>query len=76
MKNLKELAMRKAAEVKSALVSKEAANNSTEVVIIILVTVVIAVAVGVAVKKLILDGDGSILDNIKTKLSEASTLNG
>lgn len=73
MSKIKDFAMRKAAEVKSALISKEAANNSTEIVIIILVVVVIAILVGVAVKALVLDGDTSVLGRIKDKLSTAAS---
>ena len=67
--------MRKAAEAKSALVSKEAANNSTEVVILILFVVIIVFAVGAAVKTLLTGADGnsgvvgSVGDKITGKVS-------
>ena len=64
-------AMRKAAEAKSALVSKEAANNSTELVLIILVTVVIAIAVGLALKAILGDKDNGVISNIGSRISGA-----
>ena len=70
---MKSTLMRKAAELKSALVSKEAANNSTEVVILILFVVVIVFAVGAAVKALIIDGDSSVMGKTSAKVNEKIT---
>jgi len=67
--------IRKAAEAKSALVSKEAANNSTEVVILILFVVIIVFAVGAAIKNVLVgsDGAGGIVKNASDKVAEKAT---
>ena len=72
---MKQKLMRKAAEIKSALISKEAAMNSTETVILILIVVVIAVAVGFAVKTLIVgsDGNGGQVSNVGKKITDGMT---
>ena len=69
--------MRKAAEMKSALVSKEAAMSSTEIVLLILFVVIIAVLVGVAIRNIVVgaDGTGGVLAKVKTKI-EAVTNSG
>lgn len=61
--------MRKAAEAKSALVSKEAANNSTEVVILILFAVIIVFAVGAAVKALLTDDTDGVVAKVGGKIT-------
>lgn len=61
--------MRKAAEVKSALVSREAANNSTEVVVLILFVVVIVFAVGTAVKTLLTDETDGVVAKVGGKIT-------
>ena len=68
---MKNFAMRKAAELKSALVAKEAANNSTEIVIIVLVVVVIAIAVGLALKTLLTDSNSGLIKNIQDRINAA-----
>ena len=68
---MKSKLMRKAAEMKSALVSKEAAMSSTEIVLLILFVVIIAVLVGVAIRNIVVggaDGTGGVLAKVKTKI--------
>lgn len=69
---MKQKLMRKAAEIKSALVSKEAAMNSTETVILILIVVVIAIAVGFAIRNLVVgsDGKGGQVSNVGKKITD------
>ena len=69
---MKQKLMRKAAEIKSALVSKEAAMNSTETVILILIVVVIAIAVGFAIRNLVVgsDGNGGQVSNVGKKITD------
>lgn len=70
---MKNKLMRKAAEIKSALVSKEAAMNSTEVVVLILFVVIIVFAVGALIKSQLTGEDGQsgiaggIMGKVKSK---------
>lgn len=72
---MKNKLMRKAAEIKSALVSKEAAMNSTEVVVLILFVVIIVFAVGALVKTQLTGDDGKsgiagdVMGKVSTKAS-------
>ena len=68
---MKNKLMRKAAEIKSALVFKEAAMNSTEVVVLILFVVIIVFAVGALVKKQLTgdDGESGIAGDVMGKVS-------
>ncbi|MGN0006382.1 MAG: hypothetical protein ACI37Z_10525 [Candidatus Gastranaerophilaceae bacterium] len=67
---MKSKLMRKAAEMKSALVSKEAAMSSTEIVLLILFVVIIAVLVGVAIRNIVVgaDGNGGVLKKVGDKI--------
>lgn len=67
---MKSKLMRKAAEMKSALVSKEAAMSSTEIVLLILFVVIIAVLVGVAIRNIVVgtDGNGGVLKKVSDKI--------
>lgn len=72
---MKQKLMRKMAEGKSALVSKEAAMSSTEIVILILFVVIIAIAVGVAVKGVVVgaDGNGGVVKTANDKITSGVT---
>lgn len=65
--------VKKAAQAKAALMSKEAANNSTEIVIIILGTVIIASIVAVAVKTIVGDESNGVLGTVSSKFSEVQS---
>lgn len=65
--------VKRAAKAKAALMSKEAANNSTEIVIIILGTVIIASIVAVAIKTIIGDESSGVLGSVSSKFGDVQT---
>lgn len=70
---MKNKMLRKAAEAKSALISKEAASQSTEIVVLILFVVIIVFAVGTLVKRELTGEDGNsgiaggVMDKVQGK---------
>ncbi|GEM_PF-1900917 len=70
---MKNKMLRKAAEAKSALISKEAASQSTEIVVLILFVVIIVFAVGALVKSKLTGEDGNsgiaggVMDKVQGK---------
>lgn len=67
---MKNKLMRKAAEVKSAVLSKDAAQQSTETVILIVAVVVIALGIAWAIKAILGDDKSGLLNTVKTKLDD------
>lgn len=70
---MKNKMLRKAAEAKSALISKEAASQSTEIVVLILFVVIIVFTVGTLVKSKLTGEDGNsgiaggVMDKVQGK---------
>ncbi len=70
---MKNRLMRKAAEVKSAVLSKDAAQQSTETVILIVAVVVIALGIAWAIKAILGDDKSGLLKTVSDKLTEFAT---
>lgn len=74
---MKNKMLRKAAEAKSALISKEAASQSTEIVVLILFVVIIVFAVGALVKSKLTGEDGNsgivggVMEKVQGKADDA-----
>lgn len=70
---MKNKMLRKAAEAKSALISKEAASQSTETVVLLLFVVIIVFTVGTLVKSKLTGEDGNsgiaggVMDKVQSK---------
>lgn len=60
--------MKKFAEMKSALASREAVSQTTEIVILVLIAIVIATVIGLALKTVLGDESTGIVAKIKALL--------
>lgn len=76
---MKNKMLRKAAEAKSALISKEAASQSTEIVVLILFVVIIVFTLGALVKSKLTGEDGTsgiaggVMDKVQGKADSSLT---
>lgn len=70
---MKSKLVKRAAQAKANVLSKDAVNNTTEVVMYVLVTVIIVAGVAVAMNSIIGDETSGILKTISDKFSEVQT---
>lgn len=70
---MKSKLVKRAAQAKANVLSKDAVNNTTEVVMYVLVTVIIVAGVAVAMNKIIGDESSGILKTISDKFAEVQT---